>query len=67
MNIDRRVRAKEFMSLLAVGRTKFYRLLKKGHIPEPVRITEKDVFWYESVVKKKCKNLKIYLSSLNYV
>ena len=52
MAIDRRVRAKEFMDFLAVGRTKFYRLLKKGHIPEPVRITEKDVFWYESVVKK---------------
>ncbi|ATU44169.1 transcriptional regulator [Acinetobacter junii] len=58
MNIDRRVRAKEFMGLLAVGRTKFYTLLKKGHIPEPVRITEKDVFWYESVVKKEVEKFK---------
>jgi predicted DNA-binding transcriptional regulator AlpA len=58
MNIDRRVRAKEFMSLLAVGRTKFYRLLKKDHIPEPIRITEKDVFWYESVVKKEVEKFK---------
>lgn len=58
MNIDRRVRAKEFMDLLAVSRTKFYRLLKKGHIPEPIRITEKDVFWYESVVKKEVEKFK---------
>ena len=58
MNIDRRVRAKEFMDLLAVCRTKFYRLLKKGHIPEPIRITEKDVFWYESVVKKEVEKFK---------
>ena len=58
MNIDRRVRAKEFMDFLAVGRTKFYRLLKKGHIPEPIRITEKDVFWYESVVKKEVEKFK---------
>ena len=41
MNIDRRVRAKEFMDLLAVGRTKFYRLLKQGHIPEPVELRKK--------------------------
>lgn len=58
MNIDRRIRAKEFMNLLAVGRTKFYRLLKKGHILEPIRIPEKDVFWYESVVKKEVEKLK---------
>ena len=58
MNIDRRVRAKEFMDLLAVGWTKFYKLLKQDHIPEPVRITEKDVFWYESVVRKEVEKFK---------
>lgn len=41
MIIDKRVRAKEFMDLLAVGRTNFYRLLKKGHTLEPIRVTEK--------------------------
>ncbi|AGQ07804.1 prophage CP4-57 regulatory family protein [Acinetobacter sp. 723929] len=46
------------MNLLAVGRTKFYSLLKDGHIPEPVRVTEKDVFWYESVVKKAVEKFK---------
>lgn len=51
-NIDRRVRAKEFMTLLSVGRTKFYRMIKKGEIPEPIRVSEKEVFWYESSVKK---------------
>lgn len=46
------------MEIVAAGRTKFYRLLKKGHTPEPVRITEKDVFWYESVVKKEVEKFK---------
>ena len=51
-NIDRRVRAKEFMTLLSIGRTKFYRMIKKGEIPQPTRVSEKEVFWYESSVKK---------------
>lgn len=58
MYIDRRVRAKEFMNLLAVGRTKFYDMLKKGQIPAPTRITETDVFWYESIVKKEVEKFK---------
>ncbi|WP_087548252.1 helix-turn-helix transcriptional regulator [Acinetobacter sp. WCHA39] len=51
-NIDRRVRAKEFMTLLSIGRTKFYRMIKKGEIPQPIRVSEKEVFWHESSVKK---------------
>ena len=58
MNIDRRVRAKEFMDLLAVGRTKFYKMLKHGELPAPVRLSEKDVFWYESVVRKEVEKFK---------
>lgn len=58
MGIDRRVRAKEFMNLLAVGRTKFYDMLKKGQIPAPTRITETDVFWYESQVKQEVEKYK---------
>ncbi|MCY6411843.1 AlpA family phage regulatory protein [Acinetobacter sp. VNH17] len=52
VNIDRRVRAKEFMILLSIGRTKFYRMIKKGEIPQPIRVSEKEVFWHESSVKK---------------
>ncbi|MCU4499256.1 AlpA family phage regulatory protein [Acinetobacter radioresistens] len=58
MYIDRRVRAKEFMNLLAVGRTKFYELLKSGKLPQPVRLSEKDIFWYESIVKKEVEKFK---------
>jgi len=58
MYIDRRVRAKEFMNLLAVGRTKFYVLLKSGKLPQPVRLSEKDIFWYESIVKKEVEKFK---------
>ena len=51
-NIDRRIRTKEFMALLSIGRTKFYRMIKTGEIPQPIRVSEKEVFWHESSVKK---------------
>ena len=51
-NIDRRIRAKEFMALLSIGRTKFYRMIKTGELPQPSRVSEKEVFWHESSVKK---------------
>lgn len=50
--IDRRVRAKEFMMLMSIGRTKFYRMIKNGEIPQPIKVSEKEVFWHESSVKK---------------
>ncbi|MDS7929275.1 AlpA family phage regulatory protein [Acinetobacter sp. V102_4] len=52
MEIDRRVRAKEFMMLMSIGRTKFYRMIKTGEIPQPIKVSEKEVFWHESSVKK---------------
>lgn len=58
MEIDRRIRAKEFMTLLAVGRTKFYDMLKKGELPTPTRLSEYDVFWYESEVKQEVEKYK---------
>ncbi|MDH0655064.1 AlpA family phage regulatory protein [Acinetobacter johnsonii] len=58
MSIDNRVRASEFMSMLSVGRTKFYRMLKRGELPKPVKLSEKDVFWYESQVKKEVEKYK---------
>ncbi|MEG0198698.1 MAG: AlpA family phage regulatory protein [Acinetobacter sp.] len=38
-------------SVLSIGRTKFYRMIKKGEIPQPIRVSEKEVFWHESSVK----------------
>lgn len=58
MNIDKRVRTSEFMSLLSVGRTKFYRILKLGKTPNPIILNDRDVFWHESPVKKKSKKIK---------
>ena len=52
MEIDRRVRAKEFMMLMSIGRTKFYRMIKNGEIPQPIKVSDKEVFWNESSVKK---------------
>ena len=57
-NIDKRVRASEFMNLLSVGRTKFYRMLKRGELPKPIKLSEKDVFWHESQVKKEVEKYK---------
>ena len=59
MSIDNRVRASEFMSMLSVGRTKFYRMLKRGELPKPVKLGERDVFWYESQVKKEVEKYKL--------
>lgn len=58
MEIDRRVRAKEFMHLLSVKRKKFYDLIKRGEISQPHRITPKDVFWYASEVKTIVEKIK---------
>ncbi|MDG3555304.1 AlpA family phage regulatory protein [Acinetobacter bereziniae] len=58
MNIDRRVRAKEFMALLSIKKDAFYSRVNSGQIPQPVRINKKDVFWYESVVKKEVEKFK---------
>lgn len=59
MKIDRRIRAKEFIQLLSVGRTKFYNLIKQGEIEQPYRPSLKDVFWYESYVKSKVEEYKM--------
>ena len=53
MEIDRRIRAKEFMQLLAMKKDAFYNRVKAGEIEQPVRINKKDVFWHESYVKQK--------------
>ncbi|WP_338562457.1 helix-turn-helix transcriptional regulator [Acinetobacter sp. KS-LM10] len=58
MKIDRRVRASEFMRLMSVGRTKFYRMIQDGEVPAPVRLSDKEVFWYESIVKKEVEKFK---------
>lgn len=58
MEIDRRIRAKEFMRLLAIGNDKFYDFVKYGAIQQPVRQTEKDVFWYSSYVRNKVEERK---------
>lgn len=58
MEIDRRIRAKEFMDLLSIKRRKFYDLINKGEISQPHRITSKDVFWYASEVKAIVEKVK---------
>lgn len=59
MQIDRRVRAKEFMQLLAIGHAKFYKMIKQGEIKEPIRESKIDVFWYASYVKSKVEEHKV--------
>ena len=59
MIIDRRIRAKEFMQLMAIGKDKFYSLVNSGEIRQPIRLSEKDVFWYSSYVKNKVEEHKL--------
>lgn len=58
MKIDRRVRAKEFMTLLSIKKDAFYGRVNSGEIQQPVRINKKDVFWHESYVKQKVEEYK---------
>ena len=58
IEIDRRIRAKEFMQLLAIGKDKFYNMINAGDIQQPVRLSDKDVFWYSSYVKNKVEEHK---------
>lgn len=58
MNIDRRVRAKEFIAYFQLKKMRFIAELTVGEIPQPLRINKKDVFWYESVVKKEVEKFK---------
>ncbi|OTN11508.1 transcriptional regulator [Acinetobacter baumannii] len=37
---------------MSIGRTKFYRMIKNGEIPQPIKVSDKEVFWHESSVKK---------------
>lgn len=64
MQIDRRVRAKEFMQLLSIKKDAFYSRVKTGEIQQPVRINKKDVFWHESYVKRKVEEHKIESGTL---
>ena len=58
MEIDRRVRAKEFMQLLSIKKDTFYNRVKLGEIQQSIRINKKDVFWHESYVKHKVEDHK---------
>ena len=58
IEIDRRIRAKEFMQLLSIGKDKFYNMINTGDIQQPIRLSDKDVFWYSSYVKNKVEEHK---------
>lgn len=58
MEIDRRVGANEFMACLSISRNKFYSLIKNGEIEQPIKLSERDVFWYLSYVKQKVEEHK---------
>ncbi|HAV6248577.1 TPA: transcriptional regulator [Acinetobacter baumannii] len=37
---------------------KFYEWVNSGKIKQPIRVSEKDVFWYSSYVKQKVEEYK---------
>lgn len=54
---DRLVRAKEFYTRLAIGRTKFYSCVREGKLPQPTRISDKLVVWHNRDVQKAIDDL----------
>ena len=58
IEIDRRIRAKEFMQLLAIGKVNLYNMIIAENIQQPVRLSDHDVFWYSSYVKNKVEEHK---------
>ncbi|MCH7328095.1 helix-turn-helix transcriptional regulator [Acinetobacter modestus] len=64
MQIDNRVRAKEFMKLLSIKKSAFYEMVKNGQIQQPIRMSKKDVFWHESYVKCKVEEAKNQTESI---
>lgn len=47
------------MTLLAIGKDKFYAMVNSGNIKQPVQLSEKDVFWYSPYVKNKVEEHKV--------
>lgn len=46
------------MQLLSIGKDKFYNMINTGDIQQPIRLSDKDVFWYSSYVKNKVEEHK---------
>ena len=42
MQIDNRIRAKQFMKLLCIKKSAFYEMVKNGQIQQPIRLSKKD-------------------------
>ena len=60
LNIDMRVTAKEFMTLLRYSKSKFYNEVKAGKIRKPCK-DGNITFWYESYVKECVESKKATL------
>lgn len=58
IEIDRRIEAKEFMQLLAIGKVNLYNMIIAENIQQPARLSDHDVFWYSSYVKNKVEEHK---------
>lgn len=42
---ERFVSAREFYSRLGIGKTTFYKKIRDGKLPKPIRLTERKVVW----------------------
>ena len=48
---DRLIRLKEVLTMVNISRSTLYRLIRSGAFPEPVRLGERVVAWWESEVR----------------
>jgi predicted DNA-binding transcriptional regulator AlpA len=61
IEIDRRIRAKEFMQLLSIGKDKFYNMINTGDIQQPIRLSDKDVFGIPRTLRIKLRSISLNL------
>jgi len=55
---ERLVRPKEFMSILGIKNTKFYKMKKEGKFPDPILISNRYTVWPMSQVNQVVEDIK---------
>ena len=43
---------------MAIRKDKFYDMVNSGKIQEPIRVTDREFFWYSSYVRNKVEEYK---------
>lgn len=56
MQEDRYIRIKELSTILGIGKSTIYRLVKDGKFPKQIKLTERTAVWKLSVINAWIKD-----------